>query len=162
MLIIILYDLYCPFIFQIREIGLQYYNCADNLLAKDIVARLEARRHTAMIRHLAKNRECADLLNETRPTTYIERVKESFASVSIQQWNNNTCCSNVATNKCPLCKTRAINLLEKEICVAVSKKLDGVCKSADVFTTPVTIGQQVYSHNNYVTMRLREEYELKR
>lgn len=55
-----------------------------------------------------------------------------------------------------------MNPLEKKICVAISKKFDGVCKGADIFTTPITIGQQVYSYNNHITMRLQEEFELKR
>lgn len=160
-----LYDLYRNvLILQIREIGLQYYNCVDSVLVKDIVAHLETKRRTAMIRHSSRNQECADLLKKNK--TYTEQIKESIASISIQQWINNSCCANVAMNKCLLCKTKVMNPLEKEICTIVSKKFDDFCKDTDVFTTPIMIGQhekQIYNYNkNYVSMRLQEESKLKR
>ncbi|XP_011861942.1 PREDICTED: thioredoxin domain-containing protein 11 isoform X2 [Vollenhovia emeryi] len=147
----------------IREIGLQYYNCADSMLAKDIVARLEAKRRTAVIRHFSRDQECADLKENK---TYTEQIKESVASISIQQWINNSCCANVAMNKCLLCKTKVMNPLEKEMCTVISKKFNDVCKDTDVFTTPVTIRQrekQIYNYNkNYVSIKLQEESKLKR
>ncbi|EZA61446.1 hypothetical protein DMN91_003951 [Ooceraea biroi] len=144
----------------VREIGLQYYNCADNVLVKDIVAHLEAKRHTAVDRHFSKNQECADLLNENR--SHIEREKESVTSISIQQWINESCCANVAMNKCSLCKTKMMNPLEKEICVTVSRQFDSVCKNIDIFTMPVgKCGQQIYNSNKrYV--RVRDESKLQR
>ncbi|XP_071574071.1 thioredoxin domain-containing protein 11 isoform X2 [Temnothorax nylanderi] len=146
----------------IRKIGLQYYNCADSMSVKDIVARLEAKRRTAVIRHFSRNQECADL---KKNKTFTEQIKESVTSISIQQWINNSCCANVATNKCLLCKTKVMNPLEKEICTVISKKFD-VCKGTDVFTIPVMIGQhekQIYNYNkNYVSIKLQEESKLKR
>lgn len=146
----------------IREIGLQYYNCADSMLVKDIIAHLEEKRHTAVIRHFSRNQKCADL---KKNKTYIEQIKESVTSISIQQWINNSCCANVAMNKCLLCKTKMINPLEKEICTVISKKFDDVCKDTDVFTTSVTIGhkKQIYNYNkNYVSIKLQEKTKLKR
>ncbi|KAL0119644.1 hypothetical protein PUN28_007820 [Cardiocondyla obscurior] len=147
----------------IREIGLQYYNCADSILVKDIIARLETKRRTAVIRHFSKNQECVDL---QRNESYIEQVKDSAASISIQQWINNSCCANVAMNKCLLCKTNVINPLKKEMCVIISKKFNDVCKDTDIFTNPVTIRQHqkdVYNCNkNYISMKLEEELKLKR
>lgn len=145
----------------IREIGLQYYNCADSMLVKDIVARLEAKRRTAVIRHLSRNQECADL---KKNKTYTEQIKESIASISIQQWINNSCCANVAMNKCLLCNTKVMNPLEKEICIIISKKINDVCKNTDVFTIPVTIGQhekQIYNYNKNYVSKLQES-KLKR
>ncbi|CAL1678301.1 unnamed protein product [Lasius platythorax] len=146
----------------IRELGLQYYNCADNMLVKDIIDRLETKRSTAMIRHFSRNQECAHLLNKTK--IYTEQIKESITTVSIQQWINNSCCANVAMNKCSLCKTKAINSLEKEIYRA--KKFGDVCKDTDVFTSPIMIEQyeeQIYNYNkNYMIMRLQEKSKLKR
>lgn len=146
---------------QVREVGLQYYNCADNMLVKDIVARLEAKRRTAIIRHLSRNEECAELLNESR--VYVEEAKEPVASVSIQQWINNSCCANVAMNKCTMRELKTISpLVHKEMCMTASEKFDGVCKDTDVFT--VTVGQkQVYDYNKkYATMKIQEESKLKR
>ncbi|XP_036142667.1 thioredoxin domain-containing protein 11 isoform X2 [Monomorium pharaonis] len=146
----------------VREIGLQYYNCADSMLVKDIVTRLEAKRRTAMIRHFSRNQECANL---KKNNTYTEQITESVASILIQQWLNNSCCANVAMNKCLLCKTN-INSLEKEICTDISKKIDNVCKDTDIFTIPVTIkqhGKQIYNYNkNYVSIKLQKESKLKR
>ncbi|KYN11957.1 PREDICTED: thioredoxin domain-containing protein 11 isoform X1 [Trachymyrmex cornetzi] len=140
----------------IREIGLQYYNCADSMLVKDIIARLEAKRRTAVIRHFSRNQECADL---KKNRIYTKQIKESVASISIQKWINNSCCANVALNKCLLCKTKVMNPLEKEICTVISKKFD-VCKETDVFITPATIGQhekQIYNYNkNYMSIKLQE------
>ncbi|XP_024891528.1 thioredoxin domain-containing protein 11 isoform X1 [Temnothorax curvispinosus] len=147
----------------IRKIGLQYYNCADSMSVKDIVARLEAKRRTAVIRHFSRNQECADL---KKNKTFTKQIKESVTSISIQQWINNSCCANVAMNKCLLCKTKVMNPLEKEICTVISKKFDDVCKDTDVFTIPVMIGQhekQIYNYNkNYVSIKLQEESKLKK
>lgn len=141
---------------------MQYYNCADSMLVKDIIAHLEEKRRTAVIRHFSKNQKCAD---QEKNKTYIEQIKESVTSISIQQWINNSCCANVAMNKCLLCKTKVMNPLEKEMCIVISKKFDDVCKNIDVFTS-VTIGQyekQIYNFNkNYVSIKLQEESKLKR
>jgi len=138
---------------------LQYYNCADSMLVKDIIARLEAKRRTAVIRHFSKNQECADL---KKNKTYIEQIKESVASISIQQWINNSCCANVAMNKCLLCKTK-VNPLKKEICTVISKKFDDVCKNIDVFMTPIGDEKQIYNYDkNYVSIKLQEVSKLKR
>ncbi|KAL6259352.1 hypothetical protein P5V15_009267 [Pogonomyrmex californicus] len=149
----------------IREISLQYYNCADSMLVKDIIARLEAKRRTAVIRHFSRNEECVDILEKNR--IYTERIKESIASISIQQWINNSCCANVAMNKCLLCKTKAMNPFRKEICTTVSKRFDDICKNIDIFTTSITtIGQhekQTYDDDeNYVPLKLQEESKLKK
>lgn len=148
---------------QVREVGLQYYNCADNMLVKDIVARLEAKRRTAIIRHFSRNEECAELLGESR--AYVEETKEPIASVSIQQWINNSCCANVAMNKCVIREIKTMSpLVQKKMCVTASEKSDDVCKDTDVFT--VTVGQcgkQMYNYNkNYAKMKLQEESKLKR
>lgn len=137
---------------------MRYYNCADNVLVRNIVARLEAKRHTAVDRHSARDRQCMDLLNESRP--HAEPMKESIASVSIQQWINESCCANVAMNKCSLCRTKMMNSLERDVCVATSERFDSsVCKDTDIFTMPVAkCGQQMYNYNRrYVpTMRAQE------
>lgn len=148
---------------QVREVGLQYYNCADNMLVKDIVARLEAKRRTAIIRHFSRNEECAELLSENR--AYVEGAKEPVPSVSIQQWINNSCCANVAMNKCTMRKIKTMSpSIQRKICVTAFEKTEGVCKDTDVFT--VTVGQcgkQMHNYNkNYANIKLREESKLKR
>ncbi|XP_014489487.1 PREDICTED: thioredoxin domain-containing protein 11 [Dinoponera quadriceps] len=148
----------------VREVGLQYYNCADNILVKDIVTRLEAKRRTAIIRHFSRNEECAELLSESR--VYVEEAKEEpIASVSIQQWINNSCCANIAMNKCTMREIKTMSpLVQRKICVSVSERFDGVCKDTDVFTVTVEqCGKQVCNYNkNYAVMRLQEESKLKR
>ncbi|XP_020280773.1 thioredoxin domain-containing protein 11 isoform X2 [Pseudomyrmex gracilis] len=150
----------------IREIGLQYYNCVDNMLGKDILTGLEANRRTATIRHLFKNQECANLLKETRANT--GQVKEMVASIAIQQWINDSCCANVAMNKCSLCNVKTMNRFEKEICLAGDKEFAGVCRDTDVFTSSVRSKQHerrmsnYYYNKNYITIRVQKESELKR
>jgi len=130
------------------------------MLVKDIVSHLEAKRHTAVDRHFFKNQECADLLNESRP--YIERIKESIVSVSIQRWINESCCANIAMNKCSLCKTKIMNPLEKKMCV--SERFDSVCKGTDIFTMPVgKCGQQIYNYKRSMKIiRIQDESKLQR
>jgi len=131
------------------------------MLIKDIITRLEAKRRTAVIRHFSRTQECTDL---KKNKTYTEQIKESITSISIQQWINNSCCANIAMNKCFLCK-KMIDPLEKEMCTVISKQIDNVCKDIDVFTTPVTIEQhekQICNYNkNYMSIKL-EESKLKR
>jgi len=114
-----------------------------------------------MIRHFSRSKECAHLLNKTE--IYTEQIKELITTISIQQWINNSCCANVAINKCSLCKTQITNPLEKEIYRA--KKFGDVCKDTDVFTSPM-IEQykgQMYNYNkDYMVMKLQEELNLKR
>ncbi|EFN74628.1 Thioredoxin domain-containing protein 11 [Camponotus floridanus] len=145
----------------IRELGLQYYNCADNMIVKDIINRLEKKRSTAMIRHFSRSQECAHLLNKTE--IYTKQINELITTISIQQWINNSCCANVAINKCSLCKTQITNPLEKKIYKV--KTFGDVCKDTDVFTSPM-IKQykgQMYNYNkDYMVMKLQEELNLKR
>lgn len=147
-------------VIQIREIGLQYYNCADNMLVKDIAARLEAKRRTAVMHHISRNEECTNLLSKV----YTKQIKESITSVSIQQWINISC-ANIAMNKCFLCKTKIISpLAKKETCVAVSEKFDDVCKDTDIFMASMVVrqcGKQIFDYNKYMTMKL-EQPKLKR
>ncbi|XP_072763189.1 thioredoxin domain-containing protein 11-like isoform X2 [Anoplolepis gracilipes] len=146
----------------IRELGLQYYNCADNMLVKDIIGRLEKKRSTAMIHHFSKNQECGHLLNKTKIYNN-EQVKKSITTISIQQWINNSCCANVAMNKCSLCKTKTINPLEKEIYRV--KKFGDICKGTDVFTSSNMIGryeERTYNYNKNYMIRLQEKSKLKR
>lgn len=144
-------------VIQVREIGLQYYNCAENVLVKEIIARLEAKRLTAVMRHLSRNKECISLLNDTSGA-HVKQIKESITSVSIQQWINNSC-ENIAMNKCFLCKTKIISpLTEKTTCAANSEKFDGVCKDSDIFTASVIVRQcekQISEYNKQM-MKLQE------
>lgn len=148
-----------------REIGLQYSNCVDNVLARDIATRLGIERRTAVIRHFSKNQECTALLNESK--TYIEQINKPVVSVSLQRWINDSCCANIAMNKCFLCKEKTMNHLEKNICLATSNKFSGVCKDIDVFTNIFTI-EQCDRHifelhdKNYVTMKMQEESKSRR
>lgn len=134
------------------------------MLGKDILTGLEANRRTATIRHLFKNQECANLLKKTRANT--AQVKEMVASIAIQQWINDSCCANVAMNKCSLCNVNTMNGFEKEICLAGDKEFAGVCKDTDVFTSTVRSKQyekRMSNFNkNYITIRVHKESELKR
>ncbi|KOC69381.1 Thioredoxin domain-containing protein 11 [Habropoda laboriosa] len=114
----------------IREVGLQYYNCADNVLPKEIVERLSFKRRTAIAKHSEQNKLCTKILKENKNQT-----QESKVSVSIQRWINNSCCANVVMNKCSLCKKNILNNAKREtsICKLSSNKIDHVCKSADIF-----------------------------
>ncbi|XP_076292907.1 thioredoxin domain-containing protein 11 isoform X2 [Lasioglossum baleicum] len=113
----------------IREVGLQYFNCADNLLAKDIFVRLGFNRRTAINRYSERNRECAKILKENR-----NQSNESDVNVSTlqQRWINDSCCANVVMNKCSSC----IKTAERETSVCrldSDKQLGHVCKGADIF-----------------------------
>lgn len=134
------------------------------MLVKDIVARLSAKRRTAVMRHLSKNEECADLLSESKESrTNIEKVKEPLASISIQQWINNSCCANVAINKCSSCKMKTMSPLSREdTCAsAVLARFDNVCKDIDIFRTPMKIERcekQIHDRNkDYLTIKPQEE-----
>lgn len=125
---------------------------------KDLVARLEVKRRTAIIRHFSRNEECAELLSESR--AYDEEAKEPVTSMSIQQWINNSCCANIAMNKCTMHDIKTI----QKMCVTVFDKFDNVCKDTDVFTATVEqCGKQIHDYNkNYATLKLQEESKLKR
>ncbi|XP_076752476.1 thioredoxin domain-containing protein 11 isoform X2 [Xylocopa sonorina] len=121
----------------IREIGLEYYNCADNILAKEMIERLSLKRTTAITRHFEKNKLCEKVLKENEsPTT------ESTISISIQRWINNSCCANVVMNKCLRCKKNILSETETSICKLDPSKPDNVCKSADIFKVSAMENQQ--------------------
>ncbi|XP_076655779.1 thioredoxin domain-containing protein 11 isoform X2 [Halictus rubicundus] len=114
----------------IREVGLQYLNCADSVLAKNIFNRLGFNRRTAIDRHSERNRQCAKILKENK-----YQSNEPVVNVSIQRWINESCCANVVMNKCSSCKKNAPKTAESEtsVCRLDSDKLGHMCKGADIF-----------------------------
>ncbi|KAG7210429.1 hypothetical protein KM043_011961 [Ampulex compressa] len=141
----------------IREIGLHYNNCKNNVRAKDIIRDLESNRHTAVAQHSEKSKLCTKLLSESR-----SQLNESTISVSIQQWINDSCCANVVMNKCALCKKKVTNFMEKEtsICTLVSDKLEQVCRGVDIFKLPITEDKkekyEFCCNKGHVTIKLQE------
>ncbi|KAK2582439.1 hypothetical protein KPH14_004749 [Odynerus spinipes] len=123
----------------IREIGLQYYNCANNLSVNDIITRLQQHRHTAMSRYFKKNKQCIEILSENQV-----QMNEPTISVSVQQWINNSCCANIVTNKCSLCRKQVQNSNDKElsICTSIHEKSPYICKETDIFKIPVLENSQ--------------------
>ncbi|KAF3422717.1 hypothetical protein E2986_01980 [Frieseomelitta varia] len=123
----------------IREIGLQYYNCADNILTKEIINRLSFKRRTAIARHSEQNKFCAKLLKE------ISNQRNDFiTSTSIQKWINDSCCVNVVMNKCSLCKKNIFSNANKKmsICKLNSNKFNHVCEGVDIFKVSATHDSQ--------------------
>ncbi|XP_017881600.1 thioredoxin domain-containing protein 11 [Ceratina calcarata] len=109
-----------------REVGLEYYNCADNASTKEIIERLSVKRRTAIPRHSERNKSCTKLLKENK-----NEISESEINISMQRWINDSCCANIVMNKCSLCKTNAES--DSSICKLNSNKLDRVCSGADIF-----------------------------
>ncbi|KZC05729.1 PREDICTED: thioredoxin domain-containing protein 11 [Dufourea novaeangliae] len=144
----------------IREIGLQYYNCADNLLATDIIERLKLNRCTAVSRHSGRNRQCSKILKENR-----NLLNQSVVSVSIQRWINDSCCANIVMNKCSLCKKNVLNGAEKEssVCKLDSDKASDVCKGADIFKLSTRENLQekyeICCNKAYVSAKLQQGFK---
>ncbi|XP_033335713.2 thioredoxin domain-containing protein 11 isoform X1 [Megalopta genalis] len=146
----------------IREIGLQYYNYADSLLAKDIFDRLSFNRRTAINRHSERNRQCIKILKENK-----NQLNESVVSVSIQRWINDSCCANVVINKCSLCKKNVLNDAERitSVCRLDSDKLGHMCKGADIFKlSPVEDLQEKYEvccNKAHIPAKLQQGFKFK-
>lgn len=119
--------------FQIKEIGLQYYNCGDNLLIDDIVNRLEYIRLRDKAVHYEKSKRCMQLSDKIKNQQTVHRI-----SVSDQQWINESCCARIMTNKCSVCKKTIVLSLENEeaVCSANLNNVDNSCKQKDVFKVP--------------------------
>ena len=113
-----------------KEVGLEYYNCGDNVLAKDIIENLRLKQRTAIARHSEKNKLCIKLLKENK-----DQLNKTTVSISIQRWINESCCANIVINKCSFCKKNILNNAEKDVsvCKLASDKLDHVCKGTDIF-----------------------------
>nr|XP_031832989.1 thioredoxin domain-containing protein 11 [Nomia melanderi] len=107
----------------IKEIGLQYYNCAHNHLTKDVRVRLSFNRLSALSRHAKRNQQCIKILKENK-----NQLNESVVSISIQRWINDSCCANIVMNKCSLCKKDLSNSAERDtsVCRLDTDKLDSV------------------------------------
>ncbi|XP_012271941.1 thioredoxin domain-containing protein 11 [Orussus abietinus] len=145
-----------------REIGLRYYNSANDSILSGVVSMLEQNRLQAREGHRARSKTCLEMLNKSRT-----RQVEPRISVSIQQWINDSCCANVVINKCLLCKAdvptlgplsmcgvsdswarspvpsdRPINIVPNSDAGSVSENLFDVCKEKDVFTISPLRGDQ--------------------
>ncbi|XP_076235229.1 thioredoxin domain-containing protein 11 [Calliopsis andreniformis] len=146
----------------IREIGLQYYNCRDNILTTDIIKQLNFNRRTAVARHSEKSQQCIKLLKEKK-----KQLNEPSISVSIQRWINDSCCANIVMNKCSLCEKSVLSNAEKEasICKLASDKfkLNHVCKEIDIFKVSSIEDAQgryeVCCNKDHVTIKLQEEFK---
>lgn len=113
-----------------KEVGLEYYNCADNVLARDVIENLRLKRRTAITRHSEKNKLCTKLLKENK-----DQLNKTTVSISIQRWINESCCANIVINKCSFCKKNVLHNGEKDVsvCKLASDKLDYACKGTDIF-----------------------------
>ncbi|XP_046835682.1 thioredoxin domain-containing protein 11 [Vespa crabro] len=145
----------------IREIGLQYYNCANNLLVKDIITRLQHKRYTAMSRYIKKNEKCTYLVNESEM-----KKNEPTISVSVQQWINSSCCAKIFMNKCVLCKKEVLNSVDRELsCTSIHEKNAYVCKKIDIFTIPLLENtqteQEFCCNQEHISINLHENVNLK-
>lgn len=116
-----------------KEIGLQYYNCGDNLLIDEIVNQLEFIRHKARAKHYEKSKQCIQILEKTKSYQSVPRI-----SIPDQEWINSSCCAKIVTNKCLVCKKEITVLLENEeaVCVANLNDFRHSCKQKDVFNVP--------------------------
>ncbi|XP_066601366.1 thioredoxin domain-containing protein 11-like isoform X2 [Prorops nasuta] len=116
----------------IREVALQCYGSEKNVLVKELIARLKHNREHAKAQHSDKTKYCMDILHANK----IDLAKsESDISISVQQWINDSCCSDIFINKCLLCKKYTMSPLEKQtaVCLTDSGKLGQVCRRLDVF-----------------------------
>ncbi|XP_035744274.1 thioredoxin domain-containing protein 11-like isoform X1 [Vespa mandarinia] len=145
----------------IREVGLQYYNCANNLLVKDIITRLQHKRYTAMSRYIKKNEKCTYLVSESEM-----KKNEPTISVSVQQWINSSCCAKIFMNKCVLCKKEVLNSVDRELsCTSIHEKNSYVCKKIDIFTIPLLENtqteQEFCCNQEHISINLHENVNLK-
>lgn len=147
----------------IREIGLQYYNCADNVLPKEIIEHLSFKRRNAIARHSERNTFCAKFLKETKNQT-----NDFTTSISIQKWINDSCCVNVVMNKCSLCKKNILNNAKREmpVCKLNTNKFYPVCKGADIFKIPAVHNpQQTYEiccNGDPTTIKYEDNFKSRR
>ncbi|XP_043492101.1 thioredoxin domain-containing protein 11 [Polistes fuscatus] len=146
----------------IRELGLQYYNCANNLSVKDIILGLQYKRYTAMSRYIKQNEKCTNLLSENGM-----KKNEPTISVSVQQWINNSCCANVFMNKCSLCKKKAFNSVDKDlaVCTSIHEENAHVCKEIDIFKIPISENtqteQEFCCNQDHISINLDESVDVK-
>lgn len=116
----------------LKEIGLQYYNCGDNMLIEDIVNRLELNRLEDKLKHYEKSKRCMQLSERIKSQHLVPRI-----SISDQQWINNSCCAKIVTNKCSICKKIAVSQENEEaVCAANLNNSPNSCKQRDVFNVP--------------------------
>ena len=145
-----------------KEIGLRYYNCIDNVLAKGIIERLSLNRRTASARHSEKTKQCLKLLKENE-----NQSAEPAISVSVQRWINDSCCANIVTNKCSLCKKSVLSDAEKDVsvCKLVFGKHNHACKVVDIFKiSTVEDSQERYEvccDKDHATVKLQEKLKSK-
>lgn len=117
----------------IREIGLQYDNCASNISVNDLITSLQRNYDTAKSRYLQQSKQCIEILNENQI-----QMNEPAISVSVQHWINNSCCAKVVMNKCSLCNKKILNSENKglSVCTSTHEKNIYECKEADIFKIP--------------------------
>ena len=116
---------------------MQYYNCADNYPANELIEGLKEKRHNALMKHHNKSKHCTQLLSD-------RKTKNSISvSVSIQQWINDTCCAEIVMNKCSLCKKKIIlGETDTSVCNIPLKDSNQVCLEKDVFSLPSKLKRQ--------------------
>nr|XP_012152596.1 PREDICTED: thioredoxin domain-containing protein 11 isoform X3 [Megachile rotundata] len=145
-----------------KEVGLQYYSCTNNILAKGIIENFILKRRTAITRHSEKNKLCTKLLKESKGL-----LTKKTVSISMQRWINDSCCANIVMNKCTLCKRSISNSAQKDmsVCKLISDKLDHVCKDTDIFKISSVANlpekYEICCNKDYETVKDEEGFESK-
>ncbi|XP_015521160.1 thioredoxin domain-containing protein 11 [Neodiprion pinetum] len=123
----------------LKAIGVQYYNCGDNLMIKNIVNHLESVRPREKAKHYEKSKQCMRLLDRNRVQQLVPKM-----SITDRQWINSSCCSQILTNKCLMCKKTTSVLLKNEdaVCAANLNSFHHSCKPTDVFNIPTKEGEE--------------------
>lgn len=121
--------------------ALRYYNCIGNIVANKLADSLREKRLEASVRHQSKSKQCSKLLKDLNNQNTIPTV-----SVSIQQWINDTCCSQIVMNKCLLCRKKDfLEQVDESMCSIPSKEMNEVCLERDVFT----VSSKLQNNNEY-------------
>lgn len=125
----------------LKEMALRYYNCIGNIVANKLADSLREKRLEASVRHQSKSKQCSKLLKDLNNQNTIPTV-----SVSIQQWINDTCCSQIVMNKCLLCRKKDfLEQVDESMCSIPSKEMNEVCLERDVFT----VSSKLQNNNEY-------------
>ncbi|OXU20522.1 hypothetical protein TSAR_015773 [Trichomalopsis sarcophagae] len=121
----------------LREIGLQYYDCSENLQIQEIVSRLRKSRLEAALKAFETREWCVNLLEEGKG----QQLPLNGSSQK-QRWSNGTanCCSDIPTNKCVICaSTKLVDSLDSKVCAAPG----AACRGSDIFGLPFAFEEGV-------------------
>ncbi|XP_033213679.1 thioredoxin domain-containing protein 11 [Belonocnema kinseyi] len=119
----------------LKELALQYYNCADNYPAIELVKGLREKRLRAIMNRQNKIKYCTRLLSDGKIRNRI--------LVSVEQWINDTCCAKIVMNKCVRCKRKiTVEEANESVCKIPLKEFNQVCLEKDVFSLPSKLKHQ--------------------